>query len=212
VQDLKDYFGDRPAATSAVLTMLRRPEDEAHWYKAVVALGILAPSDEDLIASLLNFVASDSSFEICYSAATCSSATCLQELSFPAAKRPVAAGAAPAAISDGLAEAKIQAPIAIGDLLPRLAGWRSIEPVKILIAGTNPDYWPTRIRWASSPHFADDRERNVMIASQCVKALALSGQPIGQDRVRFLKANPSVQDAVFREAVDESSSLLTRRR
>jgi hypothetical protein len=173
-----------PESPAILSQILANPIDEPYWPNAVLALGILAPYSDDLAARLLDFVDTPNVFPA-------------------AAGKPVKL-VFQAEISEGLVTAKMHALVACGNLLSRAPGKTDSPALDTLINGTDPAFWQGRIQWRSTPHFADDEERNTTLAGEAVKALAASHLPAAKQRLVYLRDTLRPQQALLRESLDRA--------
>jgi len=194
IEEFKPFVG-QPAATRAVEAMLTDHADAAHWSKAILALGVVAPYNDETVDGLWDFL---------------SSAGCFKSGRRGQSGVSVSSFQGTALIEDKLARAKIEVPVAIGSLL-----FRSTRPtveVRKLIAGSDPQYWNDKIRWSGQSLFGSNEERNLFLASQCVRGLSFSGQAEAKEYiVGTLHTHPPSMDESFLDSVRTAYDIVSKR-
>ena len=198
IEEFKPFVG-QPAATKAIEAMLTDQDDDAHWSKAILALGVIAPYNDETVDGLWNFLSSDATFAGCFKSGRRGqsgvSASSFQGTSL---------------IEDKLARAKIEVPVAIGSLLARST--RPTVEVRKLIAGSDPQYWNGKIRWSGQSLFGSNEERNLFLASQCVRGLSFSGQAEAKEYiVGALHTHPPSMDESFLDSVRTAYDIVSKR-
>jgi hypothetical protein len=189
--ELSSYVGDA-SAVNTLMTMLRERADDAHWSKAILALGLIAPYSENMAVKLMGFLEAGSSFE-----------QCMNERSVPAPSG-VQTTIAVTPIESELAEAKVQVPLAVGHLLSHSKEKNRSQVVETLQKGTDPAYWRGRIRWTNEELFATQEELSLVLATQCIKGLAHSNLREAKEFLRALRSKPPVRDTGYLATLDAS--------
>jgi hypothetical protein len=184
-EDFQVFVG-RPDAVRAVKAMLMQANDEPHWYKAVIALGVIAPYDDETVRQLWDFLRSADSFA---------------SSSADRTSGPAPAAQAKIVISRDRALAKIEVPIAIGQLLSRSSDHQG-KGLQKLIWGSDPKYWGSQIQWSGRSIVGDDKALDVWLATQSVRGLCLSHRAKAVEYVKdVLHANPPSTDRRYLDAL-----------
>lgn len=173
-EDLQAYEGDSSSVT-ALERMLADPSQLHHWQKAVLAFGYIAPPDEENLYRMWGFAASEGSFAVC------------KKSDWQQSPKTSHLGSE-APISNELAQAKLQAPIALSKLLARLKKGHG-DLVAELNRGAQPSYWAEHARWSAEGLFGSDETRNVMMASQCIKGLSYTNRHDAEEYIEELGSN-----------------------
>jgi len=191
-------FAGQANAVKGIEDMLKEQTDQAHWPKAILALGIVAPYSSETVHRLWSFMRSDGSFAACLGT----------ELPWWHYKS-VAPSDGTSVIEDNLARTKFEVPVAVGSLLARSTG--QTEGLGELIAGSDPKHWQGQIHWSGVPLFGSDEERNLLLATQCLKGLLLSHQRAAKEFIiGDLRAHPPPTDETFLDSVDTAFSVVSR--